>query len=52
MDYRTSLYLLQRQNILLLLSNGYIHMPMILLINCFDLQAYLEHEGFKKVSFG
>ncbi len=51
MDDGTSLYPLEGQDILLLLSWVYLHMPMILYINCFDLKTYLEHKDDRKYNF-
>ncbi len=51
-DVGTSLYPLEGQDVLLLLSNVYLHVPMVLQINSFDIQAYLQHEDVKKVNFG
>ncbi len=52
MANRTYLYSLEDQDILLLLYWVCLHMPMILQINYFDLQAYLELEDVRKVNLG
>ncbi len=44
----TSLYSFEHQNIILWV---YLHMPMILSINCCDLQAYFENGNVRKDSF-
>ncbi len=52
MDVGTSLNSMEGHVILLLLSLVYSHMPMILSIHFFDIQAYLEHEDVKKFNLG